>query len=104
MENKATWKIQQGCSHVTTGERDRVIANGEKRIELFCIECGYGIRFVSHKTIDDFILWFGKHKGLKAVDVIKFDRPYIEWMLSKPNLIGGWKRQALTEYLKTNAK
>ena len=91
------------CSHSETIEQPKVFLDGTKHIELLCKTCGNHIKYVSHKTPEDYSFHFGRYKGMKFLDVIKQDRSYAEWIIADGILKRG-QLKAFRELFDKNAK
>jgi len=70
------------CNHSNTTETGETFRNGSKHTGLWCADCGVWLKWLSKKIPDDYVFWFGKHKGKKFMEVVKEDPDYCHWIMS----------------------
>lgn len=66
--------------HRCKKEVEPVLTPKGKHLRADCPLCKKYIKFVSHVPSDEFVMPFGKYKGVKLTEVAKIDSDYLHWL------------------------
>ena len=69
------------CDNYPLVEEIQEFKNGTKHLRTSCKGCGRFRGFKQQSIKDDYILYFGKYKGEKLIDIK--DNDYLAWLLEQ---------------------
>ena len=69
------------CDTFPVVEKIQEFKNGTKHLRTSCSNCGRFRGYKQQELKDDYILYFGKYKGEKIVDIK--DNAYLIWLLEQ---------------------
>lgn len=80
IEKEIDGKMMLFCQRCQEEKEARIYPSGQ-HLRADCLTCGRYIKFINQEIpIEEATMPFGKCKGQKLVDILKNDRPYMEWL------------------------
>lgn len=71
------------CGTVTLKEGKLVtFQNKTVHLELLCAGCGRFVSWKRHVSNSEFVMPFGKYRGMTLLEILDRDRHYLEWALN----------------------
>lgn len=71
------------CEHKNIKVTEQTFSNGTIHNAKRCEDCGRHLGYAPRVQVEDSLLYFGKYKGEKILEVAEKDPEYLEWLFEQ---------------------